>query len=85
VQKNFKISKKYGYYKVPSSGKIILHHSYMDYPVKSFGFSNHKLEIIGSHMEIIENWNAKSNEDFLNYEIDIEVKTIHFKEHAKIA
>jgi hypothetical protein len=84
VQKNFKISKKYGYYKVPSSGKLILQHSYMDYPVKSFEFSNHRLEIIGSHMEIIENWNAKSNEDFLNYEIAVEVKTIHFKEHAKV-
>ena len=85
VQKNFKISKKYGYYRVPRSGKLILRHSYMDYDVKSLDFFNHKLEIIGSHMEIIENWNAKSNEDFLNYKIDIEVITIHFNEHTKTA
>ncbi|WP_035759217.1 hypothetical protein [Flavobacterium tegetincola] len=85
VQKNFKISKKYGYYKVPRSGKLILRHSYMDYQIKSLDFFNHKLEIVGSHMEIIENWNAKSNEDFLNYKIDIEVITIHFNEHAKTA
>jgi hypothetical protein len=83
VSKPYKIIKKYGYYKIPDSGKLIFEHSYMDYHIKSVQFQKDNMEIIGSHMEIIENWNAKSNEDFLNYEIDIEIKTIHFKDHAK--
>ena len=32
--------------------------------------------MICSSLEVIENWNAKSNDHFLNYEIDVEVKTI---------
>ena len=79
VKKLFKIIKKYGYYKVPNRGRLIFEHSYMDYHIKSVQFNEHKMEIIGSSMDIIENWDAKSDEDFLNYEIDIEVKTIFFK------
>ena len=83
VAKPYKIIKKYGYYKTPNCGKLIFEHSYMDYHIKSVQFKKDKMEIIRSHMVIIENWNAKSNEDFLNYEIDIAVKTIHFKDHVK--
>lgn len=83
VTNPYKIIKKHGYYKTPNRGKLIFDHSYMDYNIKSVQFKNDKMEIIGSHMEIIENWNAKSNEDFLNYEIDIAIKTIDFKNFAK--
>jgi len=85
VPQQFKIIKKYGYYKVPSRGKLIFEHSYMDYHIKSVDFNGIKMEIIGSYMDIIENWDAKSDEDFLNYEIDIEVKTIFFKSYVRTA
>jgi len=39
-------------------------------------FKPNKIQIIVFSLEVIENWEAKSNEDFLNYEIDVEVKTI---------
>lgn len=48
----------------------------MDYPLKSLHFLPNKIQTIGSSLEVIENWNAKSNEDFLNYEIDVAIKTI---------
>ena len=48
----------------------------MDYPIKLIQFLPNKIQIICSSLEIIENWNAKSNEDFLNYEIDVEVVNI---------
>lgn len=79
VSNTFKIIKKYGYYKVPNFGKLIFKYSYMDFRIKKIVFTENKMEIIGSEMNIIENWNAKSNEDFLNYEIDIDIKTINFK------
>jgi hypothetical protein len=78
VSNSCQIIKKYGYYKIPNSGKLIFEYNYMDYHIKSILFKDQKMEIIGSHMKVIENWNAKSDEDFLNYEIDIEVKTINF-------
>lgn len=76
ITKPYRIIKKYGYNKTPSHGKILLEHSYMDYPIKSVHFLPNKIQIICSCLEVIENWNAKSNEDFLNYEIDVAVKTI---------
>lgn len=79
VSNTFKIIKKYGYYKVPNFGKLIFEHSYMDLHIKKIVFTENKMEIIGLEMNINENWNAKSNEDFLNYEIDIDIKTINFK------
>lgn len=36
-----------------------------------------KIQIVGCYMEVIENWNTKKDEDFLNYEIDVEVRTIY--------
>ena len=76
ITKPYKIIKKYGYFKTPSHGKLILEHSYMDYPIKSINFLPNKIQIVGSALEVIENWNATSNEDYLNYEIDVEVKNI---------
>ena len=32
--------------------------------------------MICSSLKVIENWNAESNEDFLNYAIDVEVRNI---------
>jgi hypothetical protein len=78
IAKTYKIIKKYGYYKTPSHGKLIFAHNYMDYPIKSVKFETNKIQVIGSSLEIVENWKAKSNEDFLNYEIDIEVKNIMY-------
>lgn len=79
VANSFKIIKKYGYYKVPNSGKLIFQHNYMDLHIKKIIFKDNKMEMMGSEMNVIENWHAKSNEDFLNYEIDIDIKTIQFK------
>ena len=33
--------------------------------------------MVYSYLQVIEKWNTKSNEDFLNYEIDVEVTTIY--------
>jgi hypothetical protein len=76
ISKQYKIIKKHGYYMVPSHGKLILEHSYMDYPIKSINFLPNKIQIISSCLEVIENWNATSNEDFLNYEINVDIKNI---------
>lgn len=48
----------------------------MDYQIKSVEFLANKIQIVGCSLEVIENWEAKSNEDFLNYEIDVEVTTM---------
>ena len=49
----------------------------MEHRMKSISFLPHKIKIVGCYLEIIENWEAKSNEDFLNYEIDVEVRNIY--------
>jgi hypothetical protein len=48
----------------------------MDHPMKSLNFFPNKIKMICSSIEVIENWNAKSNEYFLNYGIDVEVTTV---------
>ena len=77
ITKPFRIIKKYGYFKTPSRGKLILKHSYMEHRMKSISFLPHKIQIVGCYLETIENWEAKSNEDFLNYKIDGEVRNIY--------
>jgi hypothetical protein len=79
ITKPYKIVKKYGYFKTPSHGKLLIQHSYMDYPIKSVIFSEDKIQIVGGIVEITENWNANDNEDFTNYEIDFEVIKIKIK------
>jgi hypothetical protein len=76
ITKPYRIIKKYGYFKTPSHGKLILEYSYMDYPIKSVNFLPNKIQMICSSLEVIENWDANSNEDFLNYGIDVEVRNI---------
>ncbi len=76
VTKPYRIIKKYGYFKTPSRGKLLLEYSYMDYQIKSVEFLANKIQIVGCNLEVIENWEAKSNEDFLNYAIDVEVRTV---------
>jgi hypothetical protein len=76
ITKPYKILKKYGYYKTPSHGELLLEYSYMDHPIKSLQFLPNKIQMICSSLEVIENWEAKSNEDFLNYGIDVEVRTV---------
>jgi hypothetical protein len=68
--------KKYDYYKTPGPGKLILEHGYMDHPVRSLEFLPNRIQMICSWLQVIENWEAKSNEDFLNYAIDVEVTTV---------
>jgi len=46
-------------------------------PLRSIAFLPHKIQMRCSYLEVIENWNAKSNEDFLNYEIDVQVRNIY--------
>ena len=79
ITKPYKIIKKYGYFITPSHGKLIFAHSYMDYPIKAINFLQNKIQLVGSTMEIIENWEAKSDEDFLNYEIDVDIINILIK------
>ncbi len=76
VTKPYSIIKKYGYFKTPSRGKLLLEYSYMDYQIKSVEFLANKIQIVGCNLEVIENWDAKSDEDFLNYEIDVKVRTV---------
>lgn len=79
ISKPYRIRKKYGYFKVPTRGKLVFEHSYMNYPINSVYFLEDKIQIVCSLLEIKENWNAKSNEDFLNHEIDIEIINIYTK------
>lgn len=72
TKKPYKILKKYGYYKYPSNGKLIFKHSYMDLPIKNINFKKDLIEIIGSEIEVKENW-ENEHEDFLDYEIDLEI------------
>jgi len=72
TKKPYKIFKKYGYYKYPSNGKLIFKHSYMDLPVKNINFKKDLIEIIGSEIEVKENW-ENEHDDFLDYEIDLEI------------
>lgn len=76
ITKPYRILKKYGYYKIPSHGKLLLEYSYMDHPIRSINFWPNKIQMICSSLAVIENWNAKSNDHFLNYEIDVAVKTL---------
>jgi hypothetical protein len=77
ILKPYTLRKKHGYYNVPSHGKLIFEHSYMDYPIKTINFLPNKIQLVGSMMEIIENWNAKSDEDFINYEVCVDVININ--------
>ncbi|WP_318641690.1 hypothetical protein [Flavobacterium ardleyense] len=77
VKDDYKIIKKYGYFKVPNKGKLIYRHDYMDYPVKQMKFDKTKIEIVGALADCWENWEAKENEDFVDYEVDIEVIKIY--------
>ncbi len=79
ITKPYKIIKKYGYFKTPSHGKLLLKHSYMDYAIKSLIFTEDKIQIVGGIVEITENWDAEGDEDFTNYEIDFEVINISIK------
>ena len=45
--------------------------------MKSISFLPHKIQIVGCYLETIENWQTKKHEDFLNYEIDLEVRNIY--------
>jgi|GEM_PF-3844646 len=72
TKKPYKILKKYGYYKYPSNGKLILKHSYMYLPIRNINFKKGLIEIIGSEIEVKENW-ENEHEDFLDYEIDLEI------------
>lgn len=77
IKDGYQIVKKYGYYKVPKRGKLIYQHSYMDYPVKQMNFFKTKIEITCAFAECSENREAKENEDFVNYEVDIEFTRIY--------
>ena len=77
IKDGCQIIKKYGYYQVPKKGKLIYEHSYMDYPVIDMNFFKSKIEISCAMAECSENWEAKENEDFVNYEVDIEFIRIY--------
>ena len=48
----------------------------MDHPMRSLEFLPNKIQLICSYVEVLENWDATSNEDFLNYAVAVEVRTV---------
>lgn len=72
VKKPYRIWRKYGYYKYPSNGKLILRHSYMDWPIKEIKFNNKEIIFIGSLLDVTENWH-NPKEEFHKYDLSIEV------------
>lgn len=56
VDNEYKISKKYGYYKVPKTGKHIYTHSYMNCPIKDVQIHKNSILFIGCQLDIEENW-----------------------------
>jgi hypothetical protein len=49
----------------------------MEHRMKSIEFLPNKIQIAGCYLEVIENWNTQKREEFLNYEIDVEVRNIY--------
>lgn len=72
VKKPYRIRKKYGYYKYPSNGKLILTHSYMDCQIKDIKFNDKEIILIGSLLDVSENWHDPTL-DFLQYDLSIEI------------
>jgi len=72
VKKPYRIWQKYGYYKYPSNGKLILRHSYMDCPIREIKFNNTEIIIIGSSLDVTENWH-NPKEEFHQYDLSFEV------------
>jgi len=75
VKAPYRIWKKYGYYKYPSNGKLILTHSYMDWPVREIKFKHKEIIFIGSLLDVSENWNEPELE-FLQYDLSIEITKV---------
>lgn len=48
----------------------------MDHPIRSLEFLPTKIQMICFDLEVIENWEATSKEDFLNYAVAVEVRTV---------
>ena len=72
VKTPYRIWRKYGYYKYPSNGKLILTHSYMNWPVREIKFNNKEIIFIGSILDVSENWHNPELE-FHQYDLSIEV------------
>jgi len=72
VKKPYRIWQKYGYYRYPSNGKLILRHSYMDCPVKEIKFNDKEIIFIGSLLDVTENWH-NPDEDFHQYDLSLEI------------
>ena len=72
VKKPYRIWQKYGYYRYPSNGKLILRHSYMDCPVKEIKFNDKEIIFIGSLLDVSENWH-NPDEDFHQYDLSLEI------------
>jgi len=72
VKKPYKISKKHGYYKYPSNGKLVLTHNYMDCPIKEIKFNDKEIIFFGSLLDVSENWHDPTL-DFLQYDLSIEI------------
>ena len=72
VKKPYSIREKYGYYKYPSNGKLILRHSYMDCPIRKIIYNANEIIFIGSILHVTENWH-KPNEEFHQYDLPLEI------------
>ena len=47
ITKPYRIIRKYGYFKTPSRGKLILKHSYMEHRMKSIEIFPNQIQIVG--------------------------------------
>ena len=71
VDNEYKITKKYGYYKYPKKGKLLFSHTYMNLPIKDIQFKNNEIIFIGCQLDVEENWNTE--EVFFEKDLMIEV------------
>ena len=78
ITKPYKLRKRYGYYEYPNKGKLIFSHSYMDWPVKAIEFKENEIIIIGTELDITENWD-NTEEDFQKYDLSIEILKIRIE------
>lgn len=77
VPENYKIRRKYGYYKYPNRGKHIYAHTYMDWPIKDIHFKSNSILFIGCKLYVEEDWNRE--EVYFEKELVIEVKRLKLK------
>lgn len=77
VPENYKIRRKYGYYKYPNRGKHIYSHTYMDLPIKDVHFKRNSILFIGCKLYIEED--LSKEEVYFEKELMIEAKRLNLR------